>query len=178
MFDVVVAREYGARFMGMLQNLSQTPLWHDARMHHENAVFVVRQRPLSEPVEPVLAVGREQDVVQCVGASGRAHAGGDTEQVDVVVAENDARAAAERPHLAQYAEVVGASVDQIAAEPDIGVRGNLCEQSGERFGAALNVADDIKIGLGLVLTWVGLGTRTVVNVLHRFLWFWVAMMSL
>jgi hypothetical protein len=42
----------------------------------------------------------------------------------------------------------------------------------------LNVADDIKIGLGLVLTWVGLGTRTVVNVLHRFLWFWVAMMSL
>ena len=73
--------------------------------------------------------------------------------MDVVVTENDACAAAERLHLAQYAEVIRAAVDQVAAEPDIGVRGNLCEQSGERFGAALNVADDVKIGVGL--TWIG-----------------------
>ena len=117
-------------------------------MYHEQAVFEVCQRPAAQPVEPVFAVGGKQDVVEGVGASLRAHAGGDAEQVDVVVAENDACACAERVDLLQHAEVVAAAIDQVAAEPDVGGVGNLREQAAQRVGAALYVADDVEIGCG------------------------------
>ena len=45
-------------------------------------------RRVAHPVEPGLAVGRVEDVVERVAAVARPHAGGDGEQVPVVVAEH------------------------------------------------------------------------------------------
>ena len=85
--------------------------------------------------------------------------------MDVVIAKDDARAVAQRVYLVQHTEVVGTSIDEVATEPDVGVSRNLCEQSSERLGAALDVADDVKVGIDRILT----GWRTGVEV-HGCLW--------
>ena len=108
-----------------------------------------RHAALAHPVEPGLAVGRVEDVVEGVAAMARAHAGGDGQQVPVVVAEHAGRGAAEIAQPAQRAERVGAAVDQVAEHVEVVARrreGDLVEQPVERIGAALDVADEVVHG--------------------------------
>ena len=63
-----------------------------------------RHRPLAEPLQPGLAIGRVEDVLEGVAAMPRPHPGGDGEQMPVVVAEDAVRGVAEAAQPAQHAE--------------------------------------------------------------------------
>ena len=100
---------------------------------------------MPEPLEPGLAIGRVEDVFEGVAAMPRPHAGGDGEQMPVVVAEDAVRGVAQVAQPAQHAERIGAAIDQVAEHVDPVARGgeaDLGEQPVERVGAALDVADE------------------------------------
>jgi hypothetical protein len=91
-------------------------------MHEQVAVDEHRQRPLAQPGDQFLAVGRGQDLVQGVRAAQPLDAGGHRQQVQVVVAEQGIDAAAagfgQRLHAPQRGQRFGAAVDQVADEQD------------------------------------------------------------
>ena len=74
-------------------------------------------------------------------------AGGDRQQVEVVVAEHGDGGVAQRHHLAQHGERAGAAVDEIADEPQPVVarrEADEVEQLAELRVAALDVADRVE----------------------------------
>ena len=81
-----------------------------------------RHATLAHPVEPGLPIRRIEDVVEGVAAVARADAGGDGEQMPVVVAEHAGGGAAEAAQQAQGAERVGAAVDQVAEDIEMVAR--------------------------------------------------------
>ncbi len=74
----------------------------------------------------------------------RPHAGGHREQVQVVVAEQEARRVAQRMQALEHAQAVGAAVDEVAQHVQAVARrreADLGEQAIEGVAAALQVAD-------------------------------------
>ncbi len=140
----VGAAQHGLDLVRQGQRLRDVPLWRHAGMHQQPALGLVGQRPLAQPVEPGLAVGCGQDLVQGVAAVRAAHAVGEGQQVQVVVAEQAGRAALERAQPAQHGQRARAAVDQVAQRMQVVARGrvaDLGEQPRERVVAALDVAD-------------------------------------
>ena len=104
-------------------------------MHH----FAVAQ-----PVEQLVAVGRAQNRSQRVSAVRFDVAGGDHQQVQVVIAEHGDRARAEAFHEAQHRQRMRAAVDEIADQPQAVARrieAALVEQTAQRRVTALDVTD-------------------------------------
>src|SRR3954469_12534606 len=112
-------------------------------MQHQPATVEYCHPARSPPGQPLLAVGRVEDVVERVAAVARTHAGGDGEQVPVVVAEHAARRRAEAAQPAQRRERSGPAIDEVAEHVQV----------VERRGTALDVADEVMHG-SILLRWL------------------------
>jgi len=74
-------------------------------------------------------------------------AGRDRQQVKIVIAEDGARAAAERVYFAKYLQRFGPAVDEVADEPQAIARireSDQVEELTELGVAPLNIADRVK----------------------------------
>ena len=112
-----VAREHRLHLRRQRERLLHRPRRQEARVHHREAAFGHDERARGEPCDERVAVRRVEDRVERVAAMRLAMAGGDGEQVEVVVAEHGDGGIAERHHLAQHGERSGAAVDEVADEP-------------------------------------------------------------
>ena len=81
------------------------------------AVFRMQQRLPPQPAEQFVPVGCLEHVVEGIPTTLARHAGGDHQQVDVVVAEHGHRARAEPGHVAQHRERLAATVYQVTDQP-------------------------------------------------------------
>mmetsp|Transcript_4959 Transcript_4959/g.18008 ORF Transcript_4959/g.18008 Transcript_4959/m.18008 type:complete len:200 (+) Transcript_4959:670-1269(+) len=119
----VRAAQHGFDLAGQGQGVLQRPGRHDAGMHHQPAGLIPGQVLLPQPVDQGRAVGRREDVVQRVTGADPAHAVGDGEQVQVMVAEQAGGRAAEGLEPAQRRERPRPAVDQVAEQPEAVARG-------------------------------------------------------
>ena len=100
---------------------------------------------MAQPVEPGLAIGRVEDVLERVAAMARSHARCDGEQVPVVVAEHARGGVAEVAEAPEHAERIGPAVDEVAEHVEAVARrreAGFREQPVEGVGAALDVAHE------------------------------------
>ena len=72
-------------------------------MHDQMTVGHQRQRLMAQPVQQLVAVRCVQDIVQRIATSRRTDTLRHREQVQVMIAEHDARTLAHRPYLPQRA---------------------------------------------------------------------------
>ena len=73
-------------------------------------------------------------------------AGGDHQQVQVMIAQHDAHRIAQPPQQAQHAQRLRSSIDQVADQPQAvvrGVEGDALEQACKRRVTTLDVADSV-----------------------------------
>src|SRR3546814_3977772 len=115
--------------------------------HHPAQVAVdVHQRLRAQPVEKLVAIGREQHAAQ-VGvdlALVLLATLGDRQQRQIVVSQHADRIGAQRVHQAQRFQRLAAAVDQVAAEPQPVARrveGDPVEKALRRFETTLQVAN-------------------------------------
>ncbi len=142
----VRAAQFALDRAGQLQHIARRPLRQHAGMDHQETVLEDRQRLVPQPVDQRIAVGGAEDVVEGVPLAQLAHAGGDRQQVDVVVAQHRAgpSALAQHDDPSQRAERIRPAVDQVADEAQRGV-GRQCGQQGlEGRAAALEIADGVR----------------------------------
>src|SRR5262245_60578702 len=107
---------------------------------------MMKHRARAQPSEQLIAIRRAQDFIQRVFALARLADERDREQMQVVIAEHDDRGVAQLLDSTQYAERFGATVDEVADEPDavcFRVEVNLFEKPIELGAATLNVADGV-----------------------------------
>src|SRR5690606_4253683 len=113
-------------------------------MHQQVAMFKVRQGPVAQPVDQVAGVFGVQDLVDGVRLGRFAHLGGGGQQVQVMVAQHRDRAFAKIDNAPQARQGLRAPVDQVAGEPELGVRiageFGVAEQLFQRRAATLHVA--------------------------------------
>ena len=101
---------------------------------------------MPQPVEQRVGIGRIEDLAQRVALAGLAHAGGDREQVQVVIAEHHRHGVVERHQAAQRRERFGTAIDQVADQPQPvarGIESDPLEQRLERTVTTLQVADRV-----------------------------------
>ena len=169
---------------GEFQYVACRPLRQDAGVHHQEPVFEDGQRLVTQPCDEFVAIGSGEDVGDRVSLAGFAHARSYRQQVDIVVAQDGARAPglAKRDDLAQRGERLRASVDEVADEAKGGVGGESGQQRLEGGAAALEVAD----GVGQVscyfhvlsaMQWTGMGRLDLkcYNALQKDLALWQGM---
>ena len=116
-------------------------------MDHREIAFGHDQRPCAKPVDQLVAIRRGEDRVERVLAVRLAVAGGDREEMEVVVAEHRDRRISKCHHLAKDSEGAGAAVDEIADEPQTVLRRrepDEVEQLAELGVTTLDVADRVK----------------------------------
>jgi len=119
-------------------------------MHHQHAPLAPGQRPLAQPVQQRIAVGRGQDVVQGVAAVRRAHAQRHGQQVQVVVAQQAGGGVAQCLHAPQHGQRPRAAVDQVAQQHQAvatGGKRQFVQQATQGRVAALHVADQVECHL-------------------------------
>jgi len=141
-----VAGEHGLHFVRKQQRLRDGPRRQEARVDHDEVALRYDERARGEPRDERVAVGRREDRVQRVLAVRLAVAGGDRQQMEVVVAEHRDRCVTERHHLAQHGERSGPAVDEVADQPQPVARrreADDVEQLAEFGVAALDVADRV-----------------------------------
>src|SRR5262249_16606227 len=110
------------------------------------AVLPVQERTHAEPPDEPAAIRRAQHLVERVALAGNG-SGRVGDQVEVVVAEDDDGAVAERVHPAQHAQRSRAPVDETADEPEAaagGIEGEAREQPLQGAIAPLHVADGVR----------------------------------
>ena len=108
---------------------------------------------MTQPVQQFFTVGCGQDWVQRVAPVHTAHSGRNSEQVQIMIAEHGGGSIAQCTNAAQGTERVWPAVDEIACEPECGLRLefgvgttiNLLQEAIERMTAALKVADDVNV---------------------------------
>jgi len=108
--------------------------------------FPVQEGASTEPVDQLITVGGREDVVQRVIAAALAEAGGDPEEMQVVIPEDDRGSVAEAAHVAENVERAGAAVDEVADEPESVARRcepDLAQQPLEGVETPLDVADGV-----------------------------------
>ena len=124
------------------------PLGRQTRVDHRigKAVFAVQQGLPNQPIDERAAVGRIENFLECVLGPQLARAGGDGDEIEVVITEDNARVVAELRDVAQDSQGLWAAVDEIANEPQaIAAAPEVYEiqQRLELVEATLHVADGI-----------------------------------
>lgn len=79
----------------------------------------MQQRPVTEPVDDVVRVGRLENVVERIGRRQVAPTRDRREQMQVVIAEHTSHAAAESHDAAHNGQRVGTAIHEIAHEPQV-----------------------------------------------------------
>jgi len=77
----------------------------------------VRHRPVPQPVEQAIAVGRRDHIPERIVSAGLDRALSERQQMQIVVAEHGQRAIPQIVHEAQGGKRGRAAVDEIADEP-------------------------------------------------------------
>ena len=116
-------------------------------MHEQPLALDDDERTASQPVEQFVAVGRLEDRRERVVPMRLRVAGGDGQQMEIVVAEDGDRRIAQRLHFAQRGERIGSAIDDIADEPQPVLarrEADQLEQLAELGVAALDVADRVE----------------------------------
>ena len=111
----------------------------DARQH--------RHALPAQPVEHGVAVPGVQDFVERVGASRRAHAMGQCQKVQVMVAEHRLRGQSVLHEAAQHGGRLRTAIDQVAQEVERVAawrEGNFIQQALQCAIATLDVANQVK----------------------------------
>jgi len=141
------AREHRLHFARQRLRNRRRPLRQESRVNEQPAVFAHHQGKRAQPGKELVAVGRIEDGRQRVVAMRLAMAGGDRQQMQVVIAEHRHRGVAERSNLAQHGERFRSAIDEIADEPQsilVGREADQLEQLTELGVATLDVADGVK----------------------------------
>ena len=115
-------------------------------MDEREPALDMQQRPRARPREQRFAVGRIEDVGECVALALLLHACRHAQQVQVVVAEDGERRLAQPLHEAQALERLGSAVDEVAGEPEAIARGievDRVQQPCKGRVAPLQVADRV-----------------------------------
>jgi len=109
-------------FGGQHQCLRRGPLRQQPGMHHEITLCGMRQRPVAQPGEQLVAVGGGEDAAQRVVAMRLYKILRDCQQVQVMVAQHGGHTLSHGTRPAQHRERIGAAVDQVAHQPDTVMR--------------------------------------------------------
>ena len=116
-------------------------------MHHRIAPGGVHQLAPAQPVQQFVAVGGTQDRVQRVAMVLLDVAGGDDQEMQIVIAEHGDGTRAEVFHETQYGERLRAAVHEVADHPQAVAcwfEVELVEQPPQRRITTLDVADRVR----------------------------------
>ena len=86
-------------------------------MHHDVAFGRAHQRSLAQPVDELHPIGSSEHILECVVRPRALEAFVLGDEVQIMVAEHDHRAFAERAHEAQHFKRPGPAIYQVADEP-------------------------------------------------------------
>jgi len=126
--------------------LPDRPRRQEAGVDHHVLAVDVQHRPEPQPVEQIVAVRCIEQIVEGVVGAPLRMAGGEREEVQIVVALHDDGALPEIAHEPHHGRRVRPAVHQVADEPEAVARAresDLAEQALERLEAGLDVADRV-----------------------------------
>jgi len=106
----------------------------------------VQHRAVSQPIDKLVAIARLKNLVKRVVVAQLGAAGGDAEQMKIMVTQNAYSALAQISNEAQRRERIGSAVHEIADQPEsvaIEIEWERVEQRLQRPEAALNIADHV-----------------------------------
>jgi len=106
----------------------------------------VRHRPVPQPVEQAVAVGRGDHVPERVVFASLDRALSKRQQMQIVVAEHGQCAITQIPYEAQCSERGRTAVDEVAHEPQAifrAIEPEFAKQRLQLFETALNIADRV-----------------------------------
>ena len=113
--------------------------------HHDGQIRMLRQqRAVAQPIQQLVPIRRIHQALQLVFLLERCNPIGDSQQVQVVVAEHGDGAVAQPFDKTQGIEGVRAAGDQIAAEPEhvlVGIERGKIQQTAQVVVTALDVTD-------------------------------------
>jgi len=145
-FLVPGSAQFRFDFSGKCYRRGDIPLRQEPRVDQSVVCDCVRHRPVSQPVEQPVAVGRGDHVAKRVVFATLDGALGQRQQMQIVVAEHGHRAITQITHEAQCGERGRAAVDEVAHEPQAifrAIEPECAEQRLQLFEAALNIADRV-----------------------------------
>ncbi len=87
-------------------------------MHKDKRIFSIEQRLLTEPCDEFIMIWCGQDPLEGVFLAHRRYAFGDSQQEQVMVAQDDNRSIAKILDVAEDAQRIRAAVDEIADKPE------------------------------------------------------------
>src|SRR6266542_655201 len=129
------------------------PLRQQARVNQHVIRLDVNHRPVTQPVDELVAIGGREHFCERVVFAFLDNAVCEREQVQIVVAEDRQRALAQITHETQRGKRCRAAVDEIAYEPQavlVAVESERAEQHPQLLEAALDVADRVDGHFGSV----------------------------
>jgi len=145
-FLVPGSTQFRLDFSGKCFRCGDVPLRQEPRVDQRVVCGDVHQRPVPQPVEQPVAVGRGEHVPKRVVFTTLDGALSQRQQVQIVVAEHGHRAIAQITHEAQCDKGGRAAVDEVAHEPQAILRTiepECAKQRLQLFEAALNIADRV-----------------------------------
>jgi len=116
-FLVPGSAQFRLDFPGKCFRRGDVPLRQEPRVDQRVVCDDVRHRPVPQPVEQPVAVGRGEDVPKRVVFATLDGALSKRQQVQIVVAEHGQRAITQIPYEAQCGKRGRATVDEVAHEP-------------------------------------------------------------
>jgi len=156
-FIGAIAREHRLHLARQHERRGHGPRRQEAGVHHRELALDRHQRPRGKPSEQCVAIlGGENGIERVVGMR-LAVAGGDRQQMKIMIAEHGHGRVAQRDHFAQHGQRIGPAIDQVADEPQavgVGRETDEVEQLAEFGVAALDIADCVERHLN-----VGIGSR-------------------
>jgi len=143
-FLVPGSAQFRLDFSGEGFRRGDVPLRQEPRVDQSVARDHVRHRPMPQPVEQGVAVGRGDYLPKRVALASPDGALSERQQMQIVVAEHGHRAITQITHEAQGGERGRAAVDEIAHEPQAILRAIEPECAKQRlqfFETTLNITD-------------------------------------
>jgi len=104
-------------FSGKRFRLGNIPLRQESRVDQHVVSDNVRHRPVPQPVEQAVAIGRGDHVPKRVVFASLDGTLGKRQQMQIVIAEHGQRAIAQLPYEAQCGKRGRSAVDEVAHEP-------------------------------------------------------------
>jgi len=145
-FPVPGSAQFRLDFSGKCFRRGDVPLRQEPRVHQRVVCGDVHQRPVPQPVEQAVAVGRGDHALERVVFASLDRALSKRQQMQIVVAEHGHRAITQIPYEAQCSERGRAAVDEVAHEPQAifrAIEPEFAKQRLQLFETALNIADRV-----------------------------------